>query len=42
MKIVIIGDTSLIGSKTAIHLRQQGHEVIAAAPSTGVGILAPT
>jgi len=39
MKIVIIGGTGLIGSKTADRLRQQGHEVIAAAPSTGVNTI---
>jgi uncharacterized protein YbjT (DUF2867 family) len=36
MKIVIIGGTGLIGSKTAAILQQKGHEVIAAAPSNGV------
>ncbi|HTJ63447.1 MAG TPA: SDR family oxidoreductase [Alphaproteobacteria bacterium] len=36
MKIVIIGGTGLIGSKTAERLRKKGHEVIAAAPNTGV------
>ena len=36
MKIVIIGGTGLIGSKTAGILRQGGHEVVAASPSTGV------
>jgi uncharacterized protein YbjT (DUF2867 family) len=36
MKIVIIGGTGLIGSKTAPILRQGGHEVVAAAPNTGV------
>ena len=36
MKIVVIGGTGLIGSKVASNLRQKGHEVIAAAPSTGV------
>ena len=30
MKIVIIGGTGLIGSKTVAILRQGGHEVIAA------------
>src|SRR5215212_4622317 len=39
MKIVIIGGTGLIGSKTAVILRQAGHEVIAAAPSTGVNTI---
>ncbi|HUA32075.1 MAG TPA: SDR family oxidoreductase [Candidatus Binataceae bacterium] len=36
MKIVIIGGTGLIGSKTAPILRQRGHEVIAASPKNGV------
>ena len=39
MKIVIIGGTGLIGSKAAAILRQAGHEVVAAAPSTGVNTL---
>ena len=36
MKIVVIGGTGLIGSKTVAILRQSGHEVVAAAPNTGV------
>jgi len=36
MKIVVIGGTGLIGSKTVRILRQRGHEVVAAAPHTGV------
>ncbi|WP_062212886.1 SDR family oxidoreductase [Aureimonas sp. AU12] len=36
MKIVIIGGTGLIGSKTVIRLSAQGHEVVAASPNTGV------
>jgi uncharacterized protein YbjT (DUF2867 family) len=36
LKIVVIGGTGLIGSKLAVHLRQHGHEVVAAAPSSGV------
>src|SRR5215467_7040718 len=36
MKIVVIGGTGLIGSKTAPILRQSGHEVVAASPNTGV------
>jgi uncharacterized protein YbjT (DUF2867 family) len=36
MKIVIIGGTGLIGSKTVERLRKRGHEVIAASPNTGV------
>jgi len=39
MKIVIIGGTGLIGSKTAAILRQGGDEVVAASPSTGVNSL---
>jgi len=36
MKIVVIGGTGLIGSKTVAILRQGGHEVAAASPKTGV------
>lgn len=36
MKIVVIGGTGLIGSKTVPLLRQAGHEVIAASPKSGV------
>jgi uncharacterized protein YbjT (DUF2867 family) len=36
MKIVVIGGTGLIGSKTAAILRQGGHDVVAASPNTGV------
>jgi uncharacterized protein YbjT (DUF2867 family) len=36
MKIVVIGGTGLIGSKTVSILRQAGHEVVAASPSSGV------
>jgi uncharacterized protein YbjT (DUF2867 family) len=36
MKIVIIGGTGLIGSKTAAILRQGGHEVVAASPKSGI------
>lgn len=39
MKIVIIGGTGLIGSKTAAKLRQLGHEVFAASPDTGVNTI---
>src|SRR5262245_42950750 len=39
MKIVVIGGTGLIGSKTVPMLRQGGHEVIAASPQTGVNTL---
>src|SRR5215831_4518008 len=36
MKIVVIGGTGLIGSKTVAILRQGVHEVFAASPNTGV------
>lgn len=39
MKIVVIGGTGLIGSKVVNILRQRGHEVVAASPSTGVNTL---
>src|SRR5262247_2480069 len=39
MKIVIIGGTGLIGSKTAPILRKAGHEVIAASPNSGVNTI---
>ena len=36
MKIVVIGGTGLIGSKTVTILRQRGHQVVAASPQSGV------
>ena len=39
MKIVVIGGTGLIGSKTVPILRQGGHEVVAASPKTGVNTI---
>jgi uncharacterized protein YbjT (DUF2867 family) len=36
MKIVVIGGTGLIGSKTVGILRQGGHEVVAASPKGGI------
>lgn len=36
MKIVVIGGSGLIGSKLVKNLRQSGHEVVAASPSSGV------
>ena len=39
MKIVVIGGTGLIGSKTVPILRQGGHEAIAASPNTGVNTI---
>jgi uncharacterized protein YbjT (DUF2867 family) len=39
MKIVVIGGTGLIGSKTVATLRQGGHEVLAASPNSGVNTI---
>ncbi|MBB5502226.1 SDR family oxidoreductase [Paraburkholderia sp. MM5384-R2] len=36
MKIVVIGGTGLIGSKSIAILRQNGHEVVAASPRSGI------
>ena len=36
MKIVVIGGTGLIGSRVVKKLREQGHEAVAASPSSGV------
>jgi uncharacterized protein YbjT (DUF2867 family) len=36
MKIVVIGGTGLIGSKTVAILRRGGHDVVAASPQSGV------
>jgi uncharacterized protein YbjT (DUF2867 family) len=36
MKIVVIGGSGLIGKKVVNNLRQHGHEVVAASPSSGV------
>lgn len=36
LKIVVIGGTGLIGTKVVKRLREQGHEVTAASPSSGV------
>jgi uncharacterized protein YbjT (DUF2867 family) len=36
MKIVVIGGTGLIGSKLVKRLREQGQEVVAASPASGV------
>jgi uncharacterized protein YbjT (DUF2867 family) len=36
MKIVVIGGSGLIGKKLVNKLREKGHEVVAASPSTGV------
>src|SRR5215471_8590246 len=39
MKIVVIGGTGLIGSKTVAILRRGGHEVVAASPNSGVNTI---
>ena len=39
MRIVVLGGTGLIGSKTVPLLRQGGHEVVVAGPQTGVNVL---
>ena len=36
MKVVVIGGTGLIGSKTVAILRKSGHEVVSASPISGV------
>jgi uncharacterized protein YbjT (DUF2867 family) len=36
MKIVVIGGSGLIGKKVVKNLREQGHDVLAASPSSGV------
>ena len=39
MRIVVIGGTGLIGSKLVTILRGQGHDVVAAAPNSGVNTI---
>src|SRR5216117_3011028 len=39
MKIVVIGGSGLIGKKVVMNLRQHGHEVVAASPSSGVNTI---
>jgi uncharacterized protein YbjT (DUF2867 family) len=39
MKIVVIGGSGLIGSKTVAILRKGGHDVFAASPNTGVNTI---
>jgi hypothetical protein len=39
MKIIVIGGTGLIGSKTVAILRQGGHEVVAASPKSGINTI---
>ena len=39
MKIVVIGGTGLIGSKLVAILRERGHDVLPAAPNTGVNTI---
>lgn len=39
IKIVVIGGSGLIGTKLVNNLRQRGHEVVAASPSSGVNTM---
>ncbi len=39
MKVVVVGGTGLIGSKVVADLAEQGHEVVAASPDTGVNTI---
>jgi uncharacterized protein YbjT (DUF2867 family) len=39
MKIVVIGGTGLVGSKTVAILHQRGHEVVVASPQSGVNTI---
>jgi uncharacterized protein YbjT (DUF2867 family) len=39
VKIVVIGGSGLIGSKLVNSLRKQGHEVVAASPSSGINTI---
>src|SRR5215813_3956123 len=39
MKIVVIGGSGLIGSKVVTILRENGHQAVAASPSSGVNTL---
>jgi uncharacterized protein YbjT (DUF2867 family) len=39
MKIVVIGGTGLIGANIVNRLRSNGHETVAASPSTGVNVI---
>ena len=39
MKIVVIGGSGLIGTKVVKNLRQLGHEVVPASPSSGVNTI---
>ncbi len=39
MKFLVIGGTGRIGSKVVERLRVAGHEIVVAAPSTGVDVL---
>ena len=39
MKIVVIGGSGLIGSKTVERLRKKGHDVVAASPKSGINTI---
>jgi uncharacterized protein YbjT (DUF2867 family) len=36
MKVVVIGGTGLVGSEVVTHLKEKGHDAIAASPNSGV------
>jgi uncharacterized protein YbjT (DUF2867 family) len=39
MKIVVVGGSGLIGTKLVNRLRQLGHEMVAASPTSGVNTI---
>ncbi|MBV9877414.1 MAG: NAD(P)-dependent oxidoreductase [Verrucomicrobia bacterium] len=39
MKIVVTGVSGLAGTRLTSHLRQQGQEIVAASPSSGVSAI---
>jgi uncharacterized protein YbjT (DUF2867 family) len=39
MKMVVIGGTGRIGTKTVAILREKGHEVVAASAKSGINII---
>jgi uncharacterized protein YbjT (DUF2867 family) len=39
MKILVIGGSGLIGTRLVNHLRQNGQQIVAASPSSGVNTI---
>ena len=39
MKVVVIGGSGLVGKKLVNNLRQRGHDVVPASPSSGVNTI---